>query len=145
MPQCLQKVCFAVPVLNWYVVSSSLPLRSSNRSGGTIRCRNPFFVQIEQLQSVTRVRSAVTRNRTRRQWHPPSIVLSMVTPLSPASPRQTTRIAPDRARALLARDDGRRARSRAGRAGCAGENLSGSETARRFLLCRRAALAGPPG
>src|SRR6516162_9728564 len=80
MPQCLQNVCLAVPVLNWYVVSSSLPLRSSNRSGGTIRCRNPFLAQIEQLQSVTRVRSAVTRNRTRPQWHPPSMVLSMVVP-----------------------------------------------------------------
>src|SRR5262245_51523868 len=51
---------------------------SSTRSGGTSRCRNPFSVHIEQLQSVTRVRSAATRNRTRPQWHPPSIVLSMV-------------------------------------------------------------------
>src|ERR1700730_18857752 len=123
MPQCLQKVCFAVPVLNWYISYSSLPLRSSNRSGGTIRCRNPFFVQIEQLQSVTRVRSAVTRNRTRRQWHPPSIVLSMVTPLSPAFPRQITRIAPDRAWAPPARDDGRRAWRAVAPAACAGEEL----------------------
>src|SRR5262245_3285872 len=78
MPQCLQNVCFAVRVLNSYVVSSSLPLRSSKRSGGTIRCRIPFLVHIEQLQSVTRSRSAVIRNRTRPQWQPPSIVLSMV-------------------------------------------------------------------
>ena len=32
----------------------------------------PFFAQTEQLHSVTRARSAVTRNRTRPQWHPPS-------------------------------------------------------------------------
>src|SRR5262245_5701045 len=51
-------------------------------------------------------------------------------PISPLFPLQTTRIAPDRAQALPAQDGGRRARSRAARAGCAGENLSGSETAR---------------
>src|SRR5215510_15659651 len=130
MPQCLQNVCFAVRVLNSYVVSSSLPVRSSKHSGGTIRCRIPFLVHIEQLQSLTRVRSAVTRNRTRPQWHPPSIVLSMVVPISPPFLLQTIRIASDRARALRAQDDGRRGRSRAARAGCAGENLSGSETAR---------------
>src|SRR5215510_1269209 len=78
MPQCLQNVCFAVRVLNSYVVRSSLPLMSSNCSGDTIRCRIPFLVQIEQLQSLTRARSAVTRNLTRPQWHPPSMVLSMV-------------------------------------------------------------------
>src|SRR5262245_66297451 len=106
MPQCLQNVCFAVLVLNWYVVSSSLPLMSSNCSGGTIRCRNPFLVHIEQLQSVTRARSAVTRNRTRPQWHPPSMVLSMVVPISPPLLLQTTRITPDPRRALHDRDDG---------------------------------------
>src|SRR6266481_9392780 len=74
MPQCLQNVCFAVRVLNSYVVRSSLPLISSNCSGGTIRCRIPFLVQIEQLQSVTEARSAVTRKRTRPQWQPPCIV-----------------------------------------------------------------------
>src|SRR6185437_13534873 len=46
---------------------------SSKRSGGTIRCRMPFLVQIEQLQIVTLSRSAVTRKRTRPQWHPPCI------------------------------------------------------------------------
>src|SRR4029078_497666 len=32
----------------------------------------PFLLQIEQLQIVTPSRSAVTRKRTRPQWHPPS-------------------------------------------------------------------------
>src|SRR6266511_4696879 len=78
MPQCLQNVCFAVPVLNSYVVNSSLPRSSSKRSGGTIRCRIPFLVHIEQLQSLADARSAVTRNRTRPQWQPPSMVLSIL-------------------------------------------------------------------
>src|SRR5262249_44946048 len=39
MPQCVQNVCRPVPVLNWFVLSTSLPLMSSNRSGGTNRCR----------------------------------------------------------------------------------------------------------
>src|SRR5262249_16316231 len=43
-----------------------------------MRCRNPFLVQTEQLQSVTRSRSAVTRNRTQPQWQPPSMLLSPV-------------------------------------------------------------------
>src|SRR5665213_555661 len=34
----------------------------------------PFLVQIEQLQMVTPSTSAVTRKRTRPQWHPPSMV-----------------------------------------------------------------------
>jgi hypothetical protein len=54
MPQVAQKVCLAVPVLKRYVVSASAPLTSSNCSGATIRCRNPFLLQIEQLHSVTR-------------------------------------------------------------------------------------------
>src|SRR5262249_61919557 len=41
MPQCVQNVGFAGLVLNWHVVSSSLPLMSSNCSGATIACRNP--------------------------------------------------------------------------------------------------------
>src|SRR5262252_722096 len=137
MPQCLQNVCFAVLVLNWYVVSSSLPLTSSNCSGGTIRCRKPFLVHIEQLQSVTRVSSAVTRNRTRPQWHPPSIVLSMVVcDVIVAAPRsssrilrRTARIARDRAAAPRARDDGRHARSTADRAACAAGTRAGLGTA----------------
>src|SRR5262245_5549830 len=48
---------------------------SSNSSRGTIKCRKPFLRQIEQLHSVTRARSAVTRKRTRPQWHPPAMVL----------------------------------------------------------------------
>src|SRR5579883_3239284 len=74
MPHTLQKVCLATPVLNVYVARSSLPLTSSKRSGGTIRCRMPFLVQMEQLHTVTPSRSAVTRKRTRPQWHPPCIV-----------------------------------------------------------------------
>src|SRR6476619_3716798 len=35
----------------------------------------PFLVHIEQLQIVTPSRSAVTRKRTRPQWHPPSKVV----------------------------------------------------------------------
>src|SRR5262245_19366831 len=54
---------------------------SSNCSGGTIRCRIPFLVHIEQLHSLTRARSAVTRKRIRPQWHPPSMVVSIVDPL----------------------------------------------------------------
>src|SRR5262245_48778087 len=50
---------------------------SSKRSGGTIKCRIPFLVQIEQLQSTTDARSAVTRKLTRTQWHPPSMVVSI--------------------------------------------------------------------
>src|SRR5436190_6849517 len=56
------------------MLSSSAPLTSSNCAGATIRCRNPFFAHIEQLHSVTRSRSAVTRNRTRPQWQPPCIL-----------------------------------------------------------------------
>jgi hypothetical protein len=37
-------------------------------------------VQIEQLHSVMRERSAVTRKRTRPQWQPPDIVFGMFTP-----------------------------------------------------------------
>jgi hypothetical protein len=37
-----------------------------------MRCRKPFFVQIEQLHSATCAKSAVMRNRTRPQWQPPS-------------------------------------------------------------------------
>src|SRR5215469_8932462 len=110
MPQCLQNVCLAVPVLNWYVVSSSLPLRSSNRSGGTIRCRNPFLAQIEQLQSVTRVRSAVTRNRTRPQWREPLLVLSEVVPTNAPCPRHALSSGPDSERAVRHHDNGRRGR-----------------------------------
>src|SRR5262249_640697 len=130
MPQCLQNLCFAVRVLNSYVVRSSFPLRSSKHSCGTIRCRIPFFLHIDQLLPLTRVRPAVTRNRTRRQWQPPSIVLSMVVtfeiPLpprprsNPPFPRQTSRIARDRAPARQDRDGGRRATSTADRAECAG-------------------------
>src|ERR1700761_6422833 len=75
MPQIAQNVCLAVPVLNRYVVSASAPLNSSNCSGATIRCKKPFLVQTEQLHSVTRSRSAVTRKRTRPQWQPPDIVV----------------------------------------------------------------------
>jgi hypothetical protein len=74
MPQIEQKVCRATPVLNRYVVSTSLPLSNSKRSGGTIRCKNPFLLQIEQLHSVTCDRSAVTRKHTRPQWQLPDIV-----------------------------------------------------------------------
>src|SRR5215475_13929702 len=74
MPQIEQKVCCATAVLNRYVVSTSLPLSNSKRSGGTIRCKNPFLLQIEQLHSVTCDRSAVTRKRTRPQWQLPNIV-----------------------------------------------------------------------
>jgi hypothetical protein len=35
-------------------------------------------VHIEQLQSLTEARSAVTRKRTRPQWQPPSMVLSIL-------------------------------------------------------------------
>ena len=49
MPHTEQKRCFATPVLNVYVESSSAPRNSSKRSSGTIRCVIPFFVQIEQL------------------------------------------------------------------------------------------------
>jgi hypothetical protein len=31
----------------------------------------PFFVHMEQLHSLTRSSSAVTRKRTLPQWHPP--------------------------------------------------------------------------
>ena len=48
------------------------PASSSNRSGGTIRCRKPFFRQIEQLQRTIGASAAVTRKRTRPQWQPPS-------------------------------------------------------------------------
>src|SRR5579864_7427174 len=41
-----------------------------------MRWRNPFFVQIEQLQSRISARSPVTRKRTRPQWQPPSKVSS---------------------------------------------------------------------
>src|SRR5262249_9174760 len=50
---------------------------SSKRSGGTIKCRIPFLVQIEQLQSTTDARSAVTRKRTRPQWQPPSMIVNI--------------------------------------------------------------------
>src|SRR5258708_4482809 len=80
MPQVEQKVCFAVPVLKRYVVSASAPLTSSNCSGATIKCKKPFLLQIEQLHSVTRDKSAVTRNRTRPQWQPPDIVSGMFAP-----------------------------------------------------------------
>jgi hypothetical protein len=36
------------------------------------------LVHMEQLQSLTDARSAVTRNRTRPQWQPPSMVLSIL-------------------------------------------------------------------
>jgi hypothetical protein len=42
-------------------------------------CRKPFLVQIEQLHSAMRARSAVMRNRTRPQWQPPSNVLMRCT------------------------------------------------------------------
>jgi hypothetical protein len=53
-------------------VRSSLPRTNSNRSGGTIRWMIPLLVQIEQLQMMTVLRSAMTRKRTRSQWQPPS-------------------------------------------------------------------------
>src|SRR5262249_32533486 len=154
MPQCLQNVCFAVRVLNSYVVRSSFPLRSSKHSGGTIRWRIPFLVHIEQLQSLTRVRSAVTRNRTRPQWQPPSIVLSMVVTfeitLPPRSrsnrpfPRRTSRIARDRAPARQDRDGGRRATAKPDRAECAGGTRAGSGTALCFPRLRRGVPTAPP-
>jgi NADH dehydrogenase FAD-containing subunit len=48
------------------------PDLSVHASRATIRCKKPFLLQIEQLHSVTRARSPVTRNRTRPQWQPPS-------------------------------------------------------------------------
>src|SRR6202041_941682 len=84
MPQVAQNVCLAAPVLNRYVVSASAPLNSSNCSGATIRCKKPFLVQTEQLHSVTRSRSALTRKRTRPQWQPPDIVSGMMAPVESA-------------------------------------------------------------
>src|SRR5690242_7747420 len=109
---------------------------SSNCSGGTIRCRKPFLVQIEQLHSVTRSRSVVTRKRTRPQWHPPSWIFAIgslsrygvyeypatqrpaVLPERPPcvssainpDPAETIRTARDRARARRGPDGGRRGR-----------------------------------
>src|SRR5262245_34921176 len=74
------------------MVRSSLPLTSSKRSGATIKCRIPFLVQIEQLQSITDARSAVTRQRTRPQWHPPSIVVSIApSPFASSAPGASDR------------------------------------------------------
>ena len=72
MPQVRQKWCFAVPVLNVYVARSSCPETSSNASRPTMRWMNPFFTQIEQLQTTAAARSPRTAIRTRPQWQPPS-------------------------------------------------------------------------
>src|SRR5215469_2833705 len=88
MPHVAQNVCCATPVLNRYVVSASSPLKSSNASGGTMRCKNPFLLQIEQLHCVTRDRSAVTRKRTRPQWQPPWYVCNAKSPASLSSTSQ---------------------------------------------------------
>jgi hypothetical protein len=59
-------------VLKVYVVKSSRPDTKSKSCGGTIKWMNPFFVQMEQLQTAAVDKSARTTNRTRPQWHPPS-------------------------------------------------------------------------
>jgi hypothetical protein len=59
-------------VLNVYSTRSSWPDISRNRDAGTIRCRKPVIVQIEQLHSSTSgAAGASTSKRTRRQWQPP--------------------------------------------------------------------------
>ena len=51
IPHAEQNTCLAVRVLNSYVVSQSSPERILNRDFGTIRCRYPDLLQIEQSQS----------------------------------------------------------------------------------------------
>jgi hypothetical protein len=68
MPHVLQNVCFAIPVLNVYVVMFSPPFTSRNFDFGTMRCRKPVIAQRLQLQSCTRMRSgASTSKRTAPQ------------------------------------------------------------------------------
>src|SRR5271157_6545987 len=80
MPQVEQNKCFAVWVLKLYVVSASAPATSLKRSAGTMRCRNPTLLQIEQLHSSTcNCAGATTSNRTRPQWQPPLCVIIQAT------------------------------------------------------------------
>src|SRR4051812_2962939 len=91
MPQRLQKVCFATPVLNVYVVSFSEEVNRRNCCGGTMACRIPFLVQMEQLQSTTCVtsKSTSTSKRTSPQWQPPVNVFITIA----ASPSVEGRVA----------------------------------------------------
>ena len=55
-------------VLNEYVESASRPLSSLKRSAGTIKCKYPNLLQMEQLQSATSsFAGAITSKRTRPQ------------------------------------------------------------------------------
>src|SRR6516162_2435588 len=55
---------------------------SLKRSAGTIKCRYPYMLQMEQLQSPTSIfAGATTSKRTRPQWQPPKCVAMGATPL----------------------------------------------------------------